>query len=314
MRLRAVALAAVLLLAACRMQQPEDEVWFDLQADSSLTAYPRVTVSLLDSLGNFRATLFDGPIASPDRLRRLPAGPYRGGPARIVIEGWRDGRIAYRETRVYDGETQRVLSVDIVLWPSVPSAAAADPRPPVLEALRPDTVISIGDNVVFRAEAADPDGDLRGYAMDCDGDGVPEDTGSLGGSRAPVRLVRRFDDSGSYACRLEVRDGGGRAAGVRMRVRVERDPPVADAGSDTTVESGGLILLHARGEDRFGPIVTREWKIGSGPFVPVPQQETVREAPGEAGELPCILRIVDSDGLAALDTMIVTVIERTPRP
>jgi hypothetical protein len=46
----------------------------------------------------------------------------------------------------------------------------------------------------------------------------------------------------------------------------------------------------------------------------VTQQETVQKAPAEAGELPCILRVIDSDGLADLDTMIVTVIKRTLPP
>jgi hypothetical protein len=306
-------LAAALILAACGVQ-PEEDVRFDLEADPALAAYPRVTVTLLDSLGNFRATLFDDSLADPGRLRRLPAGPYRGGPARIVIEGWRDGRPAYRETRVYDGETQKVLAVEIeVLTPAPDSGVAVPPRPPVLEALRPDTVVSIGDPVAFWAEAADPDGDLRGFAMDCGG-GSPVDTGTLSGGRAAVRLGRRFPDSGTYTCRLQVRDGGNRAAEGRMRVRVERDPPVADAGKDTTVAPGGLIRLHARGEDSFGPIVTREWKIGPEPFMHVPQQETVREAPSEAGVLACILRVTDSDGLTALDTMFVTVIPLTKAP
>lgn len=317
-RARAAGLwAAALLLAACGLHRPEEEAWFDLEADPALAGFSRVTVALHDSLGNFRATLFDDSLASPDALRRLPAGPYRGGPARIVIEGWRGGRPVYRETRVYDGEAQKVLAVDIYLAPSLidsPATGPLPPRDPVLEALAPDTVISIGDSAGLWAQVADADGDLRAYGMDCDGDGIFEDTGSLGGSRATLRLGRRFADSGTYACRLEVRDAGRRKASGRLTVRVERDPPVADAGADTTVAAGTRILLHARGRDRFGPIVFREWKIGARPFTPVAQQETVLEAPSEPGVLPCILRVTDSDGLTALDTLLVTVIPRTPSP
>ena len=58
----------------------------------------------------------------------------------------------------------------------------------------------------------------------------------------------------------------------------------------------------------------REWKLGPEPFTPVPQLETVHAAPAKPGTLVCILRITDSDGLVALDTVLVTVIAATRPP
>lgn len=314
--LPAVCMAACALLAACGMAEDREEAFFDLEADPALTSYSRVTVILQDSLGNPQATLYDDSLRSLREWRKLPAGPYRGGAARIVILGWKDGEPMYRETRVYDGESGRVVAVDIHLG-TVDTAIgpqAVLPKPPALEASMPDTVVSIRDSVVLWAFAADADGDLAGYALDCDGDGTFEDSAAISGHRAEIKRGRRFADSGSHACGLKIWDKGARSARGRLAVRVEWDPPWADAGRDTTVEVGASILLHARGEDRFGPIVSREWKIGAKPFVPVPQQETVQEAPNAPGPLPCILRVTDSDGLTAEDTLLVTVIPRTSAP
>jgi hypothetical protein len=313
-------LLAAILLQACRIEGPAEEVYFDLEVDSVLTGYGRVTVALQDSLGSPLAVLFDDSLASPGALRRLPAGPYRGGAARLVIQGYAEGRPVYRETRVYDGRTGRVSAVDIHLGPFPPSGPGEfdpvqnPPRPPVLVGFLADTVVSIRDSVELWAFAEDPDGDLRGWSMDCDGDGRFEDSAAVSGGRASILRGRRFNDSGAHRCVLVVRDRGGREARANLGVRVEWDPPTADAGEDTTVVEGTRILLHARGEDRFGPIVTREWKIGDLPFRHVPQQETTHEAPAGPGELVCILRVTDSDGLQALDTLRVTVIPRTQTP
>jgi hypothetical protein len=317
------ALAGSLLLASC-LEGPEDRSYFDLEADPSLTAYSRVNIRLEDSLGNPRATLFDDTLRSIAQLSRLPAGPYKGGSARIVIHGYGpDGVPRYRETRLYDGASEKVLAVDIFLGPFGTGGPAAPgdtgtvpmaPKPPVLAAFLRDTTVSIRDSVPLWAQATDADGDLAGWGLDCDGDGIFEDSSAISGYRAEIKRGRRFADSGSHACQLKIWDRGARQARARLGVRVEYDPPTADAGRDTTVEAGTAIRLHARGEDRFGPIVSREWKVGSKPFAPVPQQETVQEAPKDPQLLVCILRVTDSDGLAAEDTLLVTVIPRTSVP
>jgi hypothetical protein len=67
------------------------------------------------------------------------------------------------------------------------------------------------------------------------------------------------------------------------------------------------VLLHAKGNDGFGPIVKREWQCDDGAFKSVSQQETKMTAPLELGDYDCVLRITDSDGLTALDTMTITV-------
>lgn len=304
-------------LAGC-FGSAEDETWFDIEADPALTRYSRLTVELQDSLGGPRATLFDDSLRSVNRLRRLSAGPYQGEAARIVLQGYRNGKPQYRETRHYEGVTQTVVAVDIFLGPfdsaGTPDPAGPLPSAPVIAARMPDTVVSIRDSIPFWAQFTDVDGDLAGYAFDCGGDGVFRDSTAISGPIALVRKGTRYPESGDYGCDVTVWDRGGRSAHARMAARVELDPPRADAGDDTTVDAGTLILLHARAEDRFGPIVSREWKVGSKPFVPVPQQETVHPAPAEPGTLVCILRVTDSDGLVGEDTLLVTVSGRTSLP
>jgi hypothetical protein len=71
---------------------------------------------------------------------------------------------------------------------------------------------------------------------------------------------------------------------------------------------GTTIRLHANGEDGYGPVVSREWKIGSNEYKPMTQGEWSTLAPATPGELVCILRLTDLDGVTGYDTMVVTVI------
>src|SRR5688500_957383 len=112
----ALLLAALGVLAGC-FGAAEDETWFDIEADPALTGYSRVPVLRQERLGAPKATLSDDSLPSGRRLRRLPAGPYRGEAARIVLLGYRNGKPRYRETRHYAGVTQTVIAVDIYLGP-----------------------------------------------------------------------------------------------------------------------------------------------------------------------------------------------------
>lgn len=298
---------------ACMNSAEDGESYFSLEAAPSLTGYRRVTVQLSDTLGNLKATLYDDSLPSVSRLGRLPAGPYRGGYARITILAYRGNALAYREIRVYDGTSQKVLSVEIltegnIAIDTVPVAVKLVRRGPTFALVPGDTVVSIRDSVPMPAEALDQDGDLAGYAWDCDGDGRPEDSAALDGFRAKIRFGKVFADSGARTCRLRVWDREGRAIQADVKIRVLQDVPAGDAGRDTTVLVETRINLHAMGEDGFGPIVTREWKIGSQEFKHMTQQETSIMAPATPGDLMCILRVTDSDGLIGLDTMVVNVV------
>ncbi|MDB6036071.1 MAG: multidomain protein with s-layer y region, hyr domain, partial [Verrucomicrobiales bacterium] len=180
---------------------------------------------------------------------------------------------------------------------------------PTLTAFPGDTLVSIRDTVPLPADAVDTDGDLAGYSWDCDGDGHPEDSAVLAGSWAKIRGFKRaYADSGTRVCVLKVWDREGLSVQGKVKIHVITDPPSASAGQDTTVMVESPILLHARGVDAMGPIVYMEWKIGNEEFKRIPQAETSIKAPAVPGDLVCVLRVTDSDGLTALDTLLVKVI------
>ncbi|MFC1586002.1 cadherin-like beta sandwich domain-containing protein [Fibrobacterota bacterium] len=86
------------------------------------------------------------------------------------------------------------------------------------------------------------------------------------------------------------------------------NPPVADAGNDTTVIVNQPINLHAAGTDDNGTIEKMEWKINDGQFMTASRQDTSFFAPAEPMVYTCILRITDNDGETGLDTVVVTVV------
>jgi hypothetical protein len=322
---------ALLLISACTLNDtPASGTYIQLEAAPQLTNYSRVTIVLADSLGNSPDTLYDDSLPSLNRLRSLPADGYKGGKALITINGYHDKDLVYAETRLYDGQRQEVLSLDIsknvpiiVATGIVPATGTntgnnAGVPATVIVAHEPgfmefpgDTTLSINDSVSLSAEAYDQDGDLAGYAWECNGGKISQDSGAIEGYRKKISAGVRFTREGDYSCTMRLWDRAGkRAQGIRA-VHVKFDQPVADAGKDTTVEVDSKILLHGKAWDGFGPIVSRGWKIGSKPYEPISQQETVISAPSVPGELICILTAFDSDSLSASDTLVVKVI---PRP
>jgi hypothetical protein len=317
--LAAALIACAMLPVACIDNATEPDSFLRLEASSDLMTYERVTIRLGDTLGKHEVTLYDDSLPSMARLGRLPAGPYRGGTVRITILGYLASQVAYREVRLYDGGSQKVLSVDIKrgdsasVDPVLPDTGDGQPvkitkHAPLFASAPWDTLVTPRDSVLLWAEATDEDGDLDGYTWDCNGDGKPEDSAALNGYRAKIRFGKSYADSGTRTCVLKVWDKEGRTAQAKARIQVVLDAPWANAGKDTTVVVGTTIFMHAGGEDGLGAIVSREWRIGSGEFKPMTQMETTLQAPATPGDLVCILRVRDTDSLVAYDTMMVKVV------
>jgi hypothetical protein len=299
---------------AC-LQSNDPADYFRVEAGPDLLGYSRIAIHLDDTAGRKVEVLFDDTLRDLKRLEHLPSRRYSGETARILIEGFKGARLAYRESRLYEGRTQRLLDLAIERFGdsgaqeggvAAPGALGHPAHAPVLSAFPGDTVVSIRDSVPLPALASDSDGDLSSYAWEC-GPGGPKDSAALGGIQAKIRFGVRFADPGERVCRLTVSDTGKRTAVATIKVTVELDPPWADAGKDTTVPLGGMVLLHARGEDGHGPIVSRAWSLDGGPFRPVPQIETSVPCPAEAGDFRYVLKVTDSDSLSALDTLVVHV-------
>jgi hypothetical protein len=325
--IRVLLLTSTLLVTDCTLNDTAPGgTYIRLEGSSQLTTYQRVTILFGDTLGNVRDTLYDDSLPSLAKLNRLPVVDYKGGAALISIHGYRNNALVYSESRVYDGRTQKVLSLNIskpdslipVNQPLPPVGVVSTSRNPSLSVFPRDTIVSIKDSVILTTEALDPDGDLFAYSWSCTGPVAATeapatgtfaaDSSTLQGSRQKIAYGKRFAQPGNYTCALRIYDKGGRRCDSSTSIRVELDPPRADAGRDTTVVAGTKIYLHGMGYDGYGPIYAQAWKIGDLNFYPVYFWESSTLAPNTPGDLLCILRVMDKDSLFALDTMVVTVI------
>ncbi len=314
------------LIASCDPAGPKDAVILRLEPSPGLSNYARLVITVGDTLGNRQDTVFNDTLTSPSRLYHLALNRYAGDTTNIVIMGFQAGIMVYREVRVYDGRSQKVIAMNVAHYdaqnpftpkvdptitsksvptPAPDSANIPLPSPPILIAHPSDTSVSIRDTIVMDAETSDIDGDLAGFSWTCNGATV--DSGFLSGARETIRYRHAFSDPGDYSCQIKVWDRVGRKTTASFLAQVFFDPPTADAGADTTVTAGTLIRLHAKGEDGLGPVVSRAWQCGEEPFVFAKQQESTMQAPNTPGELQCILRITDSDSLSTFDTLRVTI-------
>lgn len=180
-------------------------------------------------------------------------------------------------------------------------------QPPEILNISADTLISIKDSIRLFAKVKDYEGKVAGAAWDYDGDGKFDDSVSVNDSVVDIVFGHAYKDVGSFNAVLRVSDESGKSRQDTVKIKVILDPPVADAGNDTTVLAGGVVNVHAKGTDKFGPIVSREIKVGSGDFIALSKQDTAVHTPVDSGKFPIVVRVTDNDGNTASDTMIVTV-------
>ncbi len=180
-------------------------------------------------------------------------------------------------------------------------------QPPEILAISADTLISIKDSIRLFAKVKDYEGTVASGAWDYDGDGKFDDSLAVKDSVVDLVFGHTYKDVGSFNAILRVRDESGKTRMDTVKIKVVLDPPVADAGNDTTVMAGTLVQGHAKGTDKFGPIVTREIKIAGGAFIALSKQDTAVRPPVDSGKFPIVVRVTDNDGNSAMDTLIVTV-------
>jgi PKD repeat protein len=149
-----------------------------------------------------------------------------------------------------------------------------------------------GDTVSFDASAStDPDGALASYRWDF-GDGST-------GDGAKVDHV--FAESGTYRVTLTVTDDAASTCSStsdQLEVFVNA-PPVADAGADREVWIGGahdaVLFDGSSSSDPDGQALSHTWQIGNGAGA---IGERIRHTLTEAGEVPVMLTVEDTTGLA----------------
>ncbi len=308
---------------------------FRVDGDTNWKSYQRLVVVLATPQGKILDTLFNDSVSDLNALAYLPAKNYSGGRVLIGIYGYRQGLLVFSQGRDFDGESQIVTVIHDSLpapfggaialagqvpvvpvestiikdsaSPKPPPIPAKDGTPPKILVITADTTVSIGDLVALTAQVQDGSSRLTFAGWDYGNDGRFDDSAPMPSTTLRFTGKAYFKNPGTYVCRFLMRSAVGQAE-AKIRVTVLLDPPIADAGRDTSVTAGSILVLRAKGKDGFGPITKREWQMGDQAFKAVTQVETRVPAPDLPGVLTCILRVTDSDGLTGVDTLLVNVL------
>ena len=170
-----------------------------------------------------------------------------------------------------------------------------------------DLTISISDSVSLLAKVKDFEGTVAWCGWDFEGDGNYDDSVTAKDSVVDIVFGHRYKKEGNFNAVLRVKDDVDKIRMDTVKVKVLLDPPVADAGSDTTVMAGTSVNVRAKGTDKYGTITKREIKIGSEAFITISKPDTTIKPPVDSGKFNVVVRVTDDDGNDDVDTMVVTV-------
>lgn len=179
---------------------------------------------------------------------------------------------------------------------------------PVVSGLR-DTVISINDTINFHVTATDSDGIINRYYWNFRDAGV-----SLFDTTDNERCDHAFPSS-PVICTVtvSVSDSFGLTGSQSVTVKVLLDPPIADAGHDTTVMAGTLYTLHGSGTDSLGRIVKYRFDTNEdGLYEDSSSVSGVKQF--KAAEIPgtyvIIIQVEDDDANTANSMMLLDVVSK----
>jgi hypothetical protein len=169
-----------------------------------------------------------------------------------------------------------------------------------------DTTVSIYDSVPLHpAITRLADDSIVSMAWDIG------NTGTFTPTAATDTLIIAPNDSAEIPCVFRVTDRFGNVAVRTGLVTVVTDPPTANAGNDTTVNTNDSFSVHYSGTDGYGRIVKYRFDANNdGVFE---DSSTISgdkrfKAPSTGGNFPIILQVEDDDGNRSDDTMIMHIV------
>lgn len=117
--------------------------------------------------------------------------------------------------------------------------------------------------------------------------------------------------AGTLTFELTVTDVDGLSQSDSVKITVLNRPPVANAGSDQTVDSGELVVLDASGSsDPEGGDLSYQWAWVSGPVVELSNDKIARPsfiAPENESTIEYEVKVTDDRGLSDTDSVEITV-------
>jgi hypothetical protein len=303
-------LASLIFLACDTSSLPEEKTYFRLQADSTWLGYDSLQVWLDKGDGAAPSLLFAAKLSSVSDLDRIPADGYGKGAATLILRAYKDGRVARAENRGYDFARQLIVGITVLVPPGSGAAKtdSAIAKGGLFLSLRPgDTLVSIGDSVPLIAAGWNDSGSLLEAQWDFDGDGAPDRVEHPAAASAVLRAQARFSEPGVYHPSLTLKGSQGGSLMRAVTVRVNLDPPYADAGPDLKAGADSELVLIGKGTDSLGRIVKQEWQVGDLPPQSAPGGKLAFRTPSTPGDLLAIFRVTDDDGLIAIDTVFISV-------
>lgn len=180
--------------------------------------------------------------------------------------------------------------------------------PPKIVNIRPDTLISINDSVLFYGSAIDDDGRIVQISWDFDGNGVSDYSDST-----QITVGYRYLKVGIYHAILRIKDDDGKISSDTVLVTVIQDIPTLNLTSVDTVSIRDTINFKGSVIQQFGSIVKWEWDIGGiGNFYAGDSDTIIVASSFEQSKFLCILKVTDDDGNSKSDTAAIAVIRDAP--
>jgi Uncharacterized conserved protein len=193
---------------------------------------------------------------------------------------------------------------------------ALQPQPgsPVIEKIKNDTTVRVGDTIKFYATVYDSSSTIAKFEWDFNGDGTFDTV------KTDTSLCSHvYQTAGTYRAVLKVTDSNGKTVTGTVKMIVtpitQTDTPIVQSIShDTTVTVLDPILLYAKVTEVPGDTITLySWHFGDGTndTSGIHADSVIHRFPA-AGLFNVVFRATDKAGLYAQDTVRITVIR--PRP
>ncbi|MFC6793376.1 PKD domain-containing protein [Halobaculum halobium] len=170
---------------------------------------------------------------------------------------------------------------------------------------------TVGDTLTFDASGAeDPDGSIRRYEWDLDGDGDYDETGRI--------VERTVENSGTFDVALRVTDDDGATDRTRRSVSVgeaeNRAPTAAFEATPSPPVAGSATTFDASAaEDPDGSIARYEWDLDGDGSVDTTGQ-SVEYTFEEAGDVTVTLWVTDGEGTVGSTERTLSVAEPENEP
>ena len=202
-----------------------------------------------------------------------------------------------------------VYPVTLKVWDSDNSTATASIN---IYALAPPTVVASANptsgtaplEVNFNAIATDPDGKIKTYKWDFDGNGVYD----YSSTTTPV-TTHTYSSKGSYNATVKVADNSGLQRTAVVVIEVGSGPEAKASANPKSGSAPLQVAFKGTGTDSDGTIALYEWDFdGDGKYdwKKVADGNTTHTY-NSSGSFNATLRVTDNNGLTATDSVFISV-------